>query len=320
MLRKTGTLRHVNRALDRLVDAQHGVLTRSQLMAYGTTKSLTSAQIRAGRWAPIGHVTVALHNGPLTRKQREWAAVLTAGRDAALAGRTALALLGLRGWETDEVHGLVPRGRTPPRLDEFQVANHETRWPGNGCLGAFGSPPRTPVERSAIDAALWSPQVRTACALLAAVVQQRLTTPERLLAVLDDAGPIRHRHAMTLALGDIAGGAQALTEIDFHRFVRRYRLGKILGQSIRLDGAGRRRYLDVEIESPDGSRIAIEVDGALHLVVVTYWNDMDRGNELLIAGQPHLRYPSIAFRLEPTKVAAQIRRAQSARFLRSATA
>ena len=121
---------------------------------------------------------------------------------------------------------------------------------------------------------------------------------------------------MALALGDIAGGAQALTEIDFHRFCRQYRLGTVLGQRFRLDGSGRRRYLDVELKSPDGSRIAIEVDGALHLVATTYWNDMDRGNELLIAGQPYLRYPSIAFRLEPARVAAQIRRAQIAGYLR----
>jgi very-short-patch-repair endonuclease len=308
----------VRPAYSPLATAQSDVVLRSQLTALGTTKSAIRSQVRGRRWTPIGAQILVLHNGPLTRQQREWAAVLTAGRDAGLAGRTALALGGLKGWETDEVHLLTPRGRTPPRFTEFPVVIHETRWPASGLLGTFGSPPRTPIDRSAIDAALWSPRVRTACAVLAAVVQQRLTTPERLLAVLDRSGPIRHRRDMTLALGDIAGGAQALTEIDFHRFCRQYNLGKVRAQKVRTDASGRRRYLDVEIESPDGTTVAIEIDGALHLLVETYWRDMDRGNELVIAGHAQLRYPSISFRLEPTKVADQVRRALAANSRRRA--
>ncbi len=310
----------MDRVYSQLADVQSDVLLRSQLTSLGVTSSAMRAQVNAGRWTPIGAQVLVLHNGPLTRRQCEWAAVLTAGRDAALGGRTALALAGLTGWEVNEVHVLAPRGRTPSRFQEFRVVIHETRWPANGQLGTFGSPPRTPVERSAIDAALWSHKPRTACGILAAVVQQRLTTAERLLSVLDHSGPIRHRRHMILALGDIAGGAQALTEIDFHRFCHRYRLGKVVGQRVRRDGSGRRRYLDVEIESPDGTRILIEIDGALHLAVVAYWNDMDRGNELGIAGHVHLRYPSIAFRHEPERVAAQIRRAQVAESRRQADA
>jgi very-short-patch-repair endonuclease len=302
----------VHPAFNQLAAGQSGVVLRSQLTHLGVTKSAIRAQLRGDRWTPIGAQILVLHNGPLTRQQREWAAVLTAGRDAALAGRTALALGGLRGWESDEVHVLTPRGRTPPHFADFPVVIHETRWPSTGLLGTFGSPPRTPVDRSAIDAALWSPRVRTACAVLAAVVQQQLTTPERLLAVLDRSGPIRHRREMLLVLGDIAGGAQALTEIDFHRFCRKYTLGKVKGQKVRNDGSGRRRYLDVAIESPDGTVLLIEVDGALHLLLESYWGDMDRGNELFIAGHGQLRFPGISYRLEPTKVADQIRRAQAA--------
>jgi hypothetical protein len=220
----------------------------------------------AGRWRSLGGLVVALHNGPLTRQQREWAAVLTSGRDTGLAGRTALGLAGLRGWEVDEVHLVAPRGRTPPRLKDFRVISHETRWVGPGGLHLVGSPPRTGVDRSAIDAARWSTRVRTACAVLAAVVQQRLTTPDRLLATLEASGPtIRYRHDLRLALVDIAGGAQALSEIDFHRMCRRYKLGTVVGQRVRLDADGRRRYLDGEIVSPGGGRVTFEVDGASRL-------------------------------------------------------
>jgi hypothetical protein len=124
---------------------------------------------------------------------------------------------------------------------------------------------------------------------------------------------------MRLALADIAGGAEALSEIDFHRLCRRYGLGAVVGQSIRLDGAGRRRYLDGEIVSPGGGRVSFEVDGAHHLATESYWQDMSRGNELLIAGQAQLRFPSIACRLDPGKVADQLRRALEASERRNAT-
>jgi hypothetical protein len=263
-------------------------------------------------------MVLALHNGPLSRAQREWAAVLSSGVGAALGGRTALALTGLQGWEVEEVHLLVPRGHRPPRFRIVPTVLHETRWPADGQIETFGPPARTLAARSAIDAAIWSTSPRTACGVLAAVVQQRLTTPQRLLEVLSEAGPVRHRRAMMLALGDIAGGAQALTEIDFHRLCRRYNLGKVTGQRIRLDDSGLRRYMDGEIESPYGGRVSFEIDGALHLVERSYWRDMSRNNELLIVGEAQLRFPAIAYRLDEAKVVDQLRRALAAADLRLA--
>jgi hypothetical protein len=51
------------------------------------------------------------------------------------------------------------------------------------------------------------------------------------------------------------------------------------------------------------------VDGAVHLLETTYWDDMSRANELLIAGQPLLRFPTVALRLDEARAAGQIRRA-----------
>jgi hypothetical protein len=36
----------------------------------------------------------------------------------------------------------------------------------------------------------------------------------------------------------------------------------------------------------------VEIDGALHLVVRTYWDDMFRGNELTIGREAAIRFPS----------------------------
>ncbi len=261
---------------------------------------------------PFGATVMILHNGPLTPEQQRWAAVLAAGPNSALAGVTALEMAGLKGWEDAAVHLLTPRGRTPPRISGIPTVLHETRVPAGGRIEVIGRPRRTRVERSAIDAASWHPRPRSACGLLAAVVQQRLTTGPRLLAALEFAGPIRHRRILGLTLNDICGGAQALSEIDFGRICRRHNLGQVVYQAVRNDATGRRRYLDVLLESPSGARVACEVDGAVHLVVSTYWDDMFRANELMIAGQPLLRFPTLALRLDEIRVVDQIRRAFSA--------
>jgi hypothetical protein len=175
----------------------------------------------------------------------------------------------------------------------------------------LGSPARTTVERAAIDAACWSARSRHCAGLLAAVVQQRLSTPQRLLSELHAAGRIPRRRLMQLTLQDIAGGAAALSEIDFGRLCRRYGLTVASRQQLRLDAQGRRRYLDGVVTAPGGASVAFEVDGALHLAVRSYWDDMARGNELMIAGQSLLRFPSLIVRTEPALVADQLRRALS---------
>jgi hypothetical protein len=299
----------VQEPLDALAHDQDQVATRAQLALVGIGESALRTQLRAGRWRTLGARVVVMHNGPLTRRQEEWAGLLAAGAGAGLAGRTSLTLAGLRDWDDPAVHVLVPRGRTARSAGPVKIVVHETRLPSNGRLPTLGSPPRTPVARSAIDAASWSGNVRTACGLVAAVVQQRLSTGPRLLDALNEAGPIRHRRLLRLSLDDICGGAQALSEIDFGRLVHRNKLGTLIRQAVRLDSFGRRRYLDALIESPTGARVACEVDGALHLLASTYWKDMARVNEMVIARQALLRFPTLAMRIDEPLVVDQIRRA-----------
>ena len=62
------------------------------------------------------------------------------------------------------------------------------------------------------------------CARLAGCSPPRFSSvspsPERLARALDRAGRVRHCRAMRLAIGDIAGGAQALSEIDAVQVLR----------------------------------------------------------------------------------------------------
>ncbi len=247
---------------------------------------------------------IVLHNGPFTGLQRCWAVLLNAGAGAALCARTALELDGMQGWTDDRIHVLVHRGTHVPVLPGVKVHESRRYEPGRD-LHPAATPPRTRTERSAIDAAAWSRSSRTACGLVAAVVQQRLALPHRLMDELAVVGRVRHFKVLGRALGDIAGGT-ALSEIDFVRLCRRYGLPEPRRQRIRRDSSGRRRYLDSEFLARDGTTVVVEVDGAVHLLVQTYWDDMDRQNSLTVRGERVLRYPTVAFYLQPARTMREI--------------
>jgi hypothetical protein len=295
----------MRRGWQQLAEEQDQVMERGQLLAGGLTRSHLLAQVAGGRWRQLTETVYVLHKGPLTERQQWWAAALAIGP---LAGRTALRAAGVRGWPSQQVEVIVARGATPSRPLGLDVKVHESRRLTADDVVVRASPPRLRLERSAVDAAAWTRDARAACGLLASVVQQRLTTATRLQLALDQAGAVRHVKLMRAVLIDIEGGAHAMTEVDFGRLCRRYGL-VLVRQVVRRDGAGRKRYVDAEVSAPGGRSVFVEVDGAMHLVPMTYWADMSRGNELVIARAHVLRFPSIALRIEEATVGNQLRRA-----------
>lgn len=294
-------------ALDEFALVQAGVVSRAQLRVAGVDRWQIRNQVQARRWRLIGRRVVVLHRGALSARQRQWVAVLNAGPQAALAQRSALAAAGLEGWQSDAVHVVVPKGVRVPPLASITV--HQVRELVD--VDWRKSPPRVRLERAAVDTASAAREPRTACALLAAVVQQRLTTAARLRKALVTAPRARHRRLMLAVLDDIEGGAQALSEIDFIALCRRAALPAPTQQAVRTDRFGKRRYLDATWELSDGRTVTVEIDGALHLLAVTYWDDMDRQNELVLSGETVLRYPSVVVRTSERRVIEQLRRALS---------
>lgn len=78
---------------------------------------------------------------------------------------------------------------------------------------------------------------------------------------------------------------------------------------MRTDRFARRRYLDAMWKLPEGRTVVVEIDGAVHLLAATYWDDMQRQNELVLSGDTGLRYPSVVVRLDQSRVIEQLRRA-----------
>jgi hypothetical protein len=289
-----------------LVARQCGVLTRRQLQSADFSEARTRRAIAAKRWRAFGRNVVVLQNAPLTAEQRLWVAVLLPEKPAALAGLSGAAVAGLRGFEPEQVHVLVTHD-TQTRLPRW-VRLHESRRFSPADIDTSAGPPRTRTARSVIDAAAWSRSPRRACAILCASVQQRLTTPGRLLAELHIAGAVRHAAVMREILGDISGGGHTLAEIDLGPLARRAGLPRPRRQAPRREPNGKLRYVDAEFDLPDGTVLAVEIDGAVHLQPESWWDDSRRQNEIVIGGQPVLRFPSLTLRIEPQRVVDQLTR------------
>jgi hypothetical protein len=280
-----------------------GVVTAlAELARHGWTASAVRAQLAAGRWQRIGRAIVR-HNGELSREQVCDVALVNLGPRAMLTSFTALEQAGLRGWERDPVHVLVPRGARVRRPPGIALRVHYTdSWPDRARNVRVD---RVPSSAVLAAAAFASP--RPACGVLAAVVQQRLARAEDLIAAVSAAPRTRHRSGLLAAAQDIAQGAQALSEIDFVRLCRSAGLPAPEQQAVRLV-RGQRRYVDAQWIRSDGRRVVAEVDGALHLLVRRWWDDQLRQNELVIADDLVLRFPTVVFRHESVVVVDQLRR------------
>ncbi|SCL32810.1 hypothetical protein GA0074692_3415 [Micromonospora pallida] len=301
-------------ALDWLAFEQSGILTTAQATSL-LTEGLVRSRIRTGRWRSICRGIVLTGNGRLTRDQQLWVAVLVAGAGAVLGGTTAATEAGVRGLPQEPLHVLVPAERRAARtalrrlpIDMAAVLVHRASVLPPEHL-QLGRPPRTTTARALVDAAGWARDEAQAQAVLAAGCQQRRVLPGELRTVLATLPRAPRRQLIRQTVEDIAGGAQALSEIDFVRLCRRYGLPRPNLQHRRADASGRIRWLDAHWRA---YRLHVEIDGAHHMDVRQWAADMRRQNDVWTAGDRILRFPAWLVRARPAEVAADLHRALTA--------
>ncbi|MDQ6642760.1 MAG: hypothetical protein M3Y66_09740 [Actinomycetota bacterium] len=280
---------------------QEGVLARRQLNALGLDSDRVRNALAAERWQELSPTVVCSTTGALTRRQWLWFGALHAGGDALVGGLSAAEVHGLRNWHRDEITVLVDdevvlddvRGvdfvRTRRSLDDF-------RYPGSDL-------PLARLEPAVLLYAGYTQSQRTALGLLAACVQQRLTTPERLLAWLVRMRPLRRARAFRAALAEMDGGAQSLAELDVARMCRRHGLPRPARQVRRRDAGGRLRFTDCEWRLPDGRSVVLEVDGGFHMEVEHWEDDLVRQRALSAHGRLVVRATARELRDEDYRVA-----------------
>lgn len=136
------------RALAQLIDRQHGVVSRKQLIAIGFDRS--AVKRRLNRWAlrPIHRGVYAVGQATLSQRGYWLAAVFAYGERAVLSHRSAAALWGLDGRRRSRVDVTSPSGRA----GRPGIALHECKLdPEDFTLVA--SIPVTSVARTLFDLA-----------------------------------------------------------------------------------------------------------------------------------------------------------------------
>jgi hypothetical protein len=265
--------------LGELLQTQDSMVARRQLSALGLDWDRVRNQIDARRWVMHTPRVIGTTTGALTWQQRCWLAVLHAGPRSMLGGLSAGEIAGLSGWHRDPVTVLVD--------DELAfepvvgVRFFRSRRSFELLQAARPGIPRVALEPALL---LWAgyqaEAVRAAHGVLAAAVQQKLTTAERLLTWVETLHPLRGSGGFKRTLGEIAGGAHSGAELDVRRLCHRFGLRLPDRQRPRTDRAGKRRWTDCEWDLADGSVLILEVDGAFHVDVMEWGADIKRARAL----------------------------------------
>lgn len=292
------------RALARLTaEPFGGVVSRRLLRQLGVTRHHVRAQVAASRWRTHGHQTIAMNTGALTQEASWWRAIWEVGhRIAALDGVSALRAAGLKGYDESSVHVSVPHGCRPYQVTG--VTTHQVADRAADDLLRVGVT-RTRVPVAALHAADWAASDRQAALVLCMVVQQRLTTAERLSETLAAVMLSRRRAFVTRIVSDLSAGVQALGELDFAGLCRARGLPEPTRQVVRITPRGR-IYLDVEWEDIG---LVVEVDGIQHRWGLAGTDDNLSRNEVGVSGKTLLRLDLVGMRLVPDAYLDQVCRA-----------
>lgn len=289
---------------------QGGVLTLNQLADLGVTRSEVANHLRAARWRRVANQVIALSNGPVSDHGARWAAVLHTGSQAQLDGVSSLVASGLERFTTDEIRVSVPHGhrvRPPgptalPLTDRWLVCPTR-RWAARDCVPT--GLPRTRPAIAAVRGAVWAASDKQAALLLSMVVQQRLATPEQLGRELLRIERAKRREFLSVVIGDLLDGAQALGELDIARLLRRRGLPPPSRQVVRK-GRNGRYYLD--LYWPEFG-LVVEIDGIHHQWAENVVDDALRHNHLALNRDVVLRIPVLGIRLQPDEFLDQIEQA-----------
>lgn len=286
---------------------QGGLVTRAQLRALGISRWRVRNQLAAERWVERSSTVISTFTGSMSRDQLMWLGVLQGGPRALVGGLTAAEVHGLANWRRETITVLVAYGddiqepldgidfvRTRKALDSFRSTSSEL--------------PLMKLEPAALMWAAQERSDRTSQGILAAVVQQRLTTPDSLAAWLTDLKPLRKAPLFRRALAEMSDGAQSLSEMEFRRLCRRFGIARPAQQTKRRDSDGRVRYTDCEWPLPDGRLLVLEIDGGFHMEVEHWEDDLARQRALSAPDRVIVRCTTREIRDEPQRLARDLRR------------
>jgi very-short-patch-repair endonuclease len=304
-----GTVVDPNRGKDwviaELAERQHGVVSRTQLLAAGIGPGAIEVRIRSARLHPVHRGVYRVgHTAPL-EGAREMAAVLACGRGALISHRSAGGLwLMLAVSAALDVELTIPRSRSVHRpgirVYRFQNVDHRDVRSWNGI--PITSPARTLLDLAAVlpidelERAFGEGRVR------------RLLTPAEVRSQIE-----RHpRRSGVPALRELLDRGPAITRSEAERrmlaLIREAELPRPQ-TNVRIGG------YEVDFLWP-AHRVIVEVDGyAAHSGRPTFERDRIRDGKLQALGYVVLRITWLQLSERPHAVVGRVAQALASRLL-----
>ena len=274
-----------------------GVVSRESLRAAGIGRDTVRTEVRAGRWELMGDHTVRVLSVEAGPRLHLWRSVWESGRGATLDGAAALVAGGMTGFDLRTVDVSIPRNARR-RPVEGVTSHVRRRLPPTMGAGLA----RVRPANATIHAAQWATSDRQAALLLCLPLQQRIVRGQDVLAAWQQVTRSARRGFLDAAVVDVCDGAQALGELDFAWWCRRYDLAEPQRQHV-VAGRNGRIYLDARWPG-----LAVEIDGGHHVAGLNTVDDALRANEVVIGGDRVLRLPLLGLRLVPHEFMTQVAR------------
>lgn len=266
-----------------IASSQDHVIGREQALSAGLSRHAWDWQLaEKGHWTRLCDGVAMTHSGTPTERQLWWAAVLKAGKGAALSGDAALTALGLTGLKTAWIDVAIPRER---QVEDFKVGTTQVRVHRVAGVDRWNWTQRglsmTNIHASALLAGAWTEKAEVAERRIAMTVQQQLcavVTFRQLLAQM----PKHPRRALLLIVfDDVEHGAHASSELEFLRFCRKHGIPEPDDLQLKVRASGT-KYLDARYRA---QRVSLEVDGGYHREAETWDADALRTLELAVANK-----------------------------------
>lgn len=288
-------------ALLRIVQYQHGVVTRGQALRAGITADGVRSRVDCGTWRQIYRGVYHVTPGPVTREARLWAAVLYCGRGAVLSHETAAELHGLTAGPSAVVHVSIPSERRiagAPGLRIHRV--QDLAEPPD----AHRDPPHTPICDTLLDLADAADDLDTVCGWITSAFSNDKLAELQLLYAMSRRGRLRWRKQLSEIVTCAATGDHSALE---HRYTRDVEKAHGLPESVRqvpfTKDDGREGRRDREYTEYG---LVIELDGDLSHSRNRVWADKRRDREAGAQGKQSARYGWIDVSTNPCATAAQV--------------
>jgi hypothetical protein len=303
----------VDRAVAQLAARQHAVVSVRQAEELGLTRSMRRTRIGAGVLIDVRRGVLRIAGAPMTFESVVLAAVLSAGRGAVASHRTAAALWELDGYRRGVIELTIPRGRKH-RPGPSAIA-HESSDLDRVRPRTLGSIPVTDPSRTLLDVALRSSDRRLLTAIESGRRSRLTSWPEMIETLLLHArrgrpGIQRLRRVLAANID-----REEVTDSGFEALVLALLAEHALPKPVlhHQIGDGDGRVLAIVDLAYPARRIAIELDGRIHLRPDVWERDRPRQNQLELLGWTVLRFTWNTYAERPQQLIAEISRALAAR-------